>query len=254
MDVKKGLMGVGAVAVAGIVIAGQTLGWRSFLPTFSSAQISIAPTSRPPSETFFADEKLWVTLSQAETDHVYWVFDESTNVITGGIQLQYTFPYDANAPIGREAKRRIDAFYKAGDGYRHVTTRVIVRNIKINASASFDVSGLEFSLPTKLPGDWRLGAVRLVRLTQGRFQNIAIEPKSSTATTTDAHIIWDGAKVASEFGYSSSEEAGMKLVANKTAWISAEYKGENTGETLTVVKPLSVLDKSYPAPSERSSR
>ena len=238
MDIKKGLMAAGAVVVAGIVIAGQTLGWRSFLPVFSSAQISISPTSRPPAEAFFADEKLWVTLSKAETDHVYWVFDEGTNVILGGIQLQYTFPFDAKAPIGKEAKRRIDAFYKVGDDYRHVATRVIVRNMQIKATASFGTFGLAFTLPTELPGDWKLGTVRLARLSQGQFHNLAIEPDSSTATATNARTVWDGAKVASEFGYASSEEAGLRLTANRTAWISAEYKGQNTGETLTVVKPI----------------
>lgn len=70
MDIKKGLMTAGAVLIAGIVMADQTLGWRSFLPTFSSAHINVSPTSRPPSDAYFADEKLWLTLSQAETDHV----------------------------------------------------------------------------------------------------------------------------------------------------------------------------------------
>lgn len=243
MDIKRGLMAAGAVVIAGIVIAGQTLGWRSFLPTFSSARINVSPTSRPPSEAFFADEKFWLTLSQAETDHVYWVFDESTNVISGGIQLQHAFPFDEKTPIGTEAKRRIDAFYKVGDDYRHVATRITVRNMQIKATASFGVSGLTFTLPTKLPGDWTLGTVRLARLSGGQFRNIAIEPESATATAADARVVWDGEKIASEFGYTSSEEAGMKLVANRMAWVSAEYKGPIAGETLTVVKPLGAQDK-----------
>jgi hypothetical protein len=243
MNIKNGLMALGAVVVGGIIVAGQTLGWSSFLPTFSSAQISIIPASRPPSEAFFADEKVWVTLSQTETDRVYWVFDESTNVISSGIQLQYTFPFDASAPIGGESRRRIDAFYKVGDDYRHAVKRVSVRNIQIKVNASFGAMGLAYTLPTELLGDWKLGTVRLVRLSQGQFHNLAIQPKSSTATSTVARIVWDGAEIASEFGYTSSEEAGMKLVANRTAWVSAEYKGQKTGETLTVVKPLGMGGK-----------
>lgn len=243
MDIKKSLMTVGAVVVAGIIIAGQTLGWHSFLPAFSAAQISISPSSRPPSDTFFADEKLWVTLSQAETDHVYWIFDENTNVISGGIQLQHTFPFDENAPIGKEAKRRIDAFYKVGDDYQHIATRVTVRNLQIKTTASFDPTGLAYTLPTTLPGDWKLGTVQLTRLSEGQYHNIAIAPESSSATATDARVVWNASKVASEFGYISSEEAGLKLVGNRTAWVSAEYKAQNKGGTLTVVKPLSIMDK-----------
>ncbi len=85
MDIKKAAIAVGAMVVAGVIIAGETLGWRTFLPSFSSAQISVSPTSRPPSNAFFADEKLWVTLSKADTDHVYWVFNESTTVISGDV-------------------------------------------------------------------------------------------------------------------------------------------------------------------------
>ncbi len=238
MDMKTTLAGAGAVLVAGIIIAGQTLGWRSFLPAFSSAQIDIAPTSRAPSDAFFTDEKIWVTLAKADTDHVYWVFDESADVVSGGIQLQHSFSFDGNIPIGAETKRRIDAFYKDGDAYRHVTTRITVRNLQIKASASFGPAGLEFTLPTELPGNWKLDTVQLTRLSEGQYHDLGITPDSSSATGTEARIVWDGAAVASQFGYASFEEAGLKLVADKTAWISAEYKEQNDGATLTVVKAL----------------
>lgn len=243
MDWKKGVAGAGAVLVAGILIAGQTLGWRTFLPSFSSAQISISPTSRPLSEAFFADEKLWVTLGGVETDRVYWVFDESDRVVAGGIQLQYTFPFNATAPVGGESKRRIDAFYKVGDEYKHTVKRVSVRNIQIRADSSFGPQGLAVTLPKEIPGEWKLDRVRLARLSKGGFKNAAIEPETSTASDTDARIVWNGAQVASEFGYRSSEEAGSKLISDGRVWISAEYKGNEMAETLTVVKPISTEDK-----------
>lgn len=171
------------------------------------------------------------------------MFDESTDVISGSVQLQHAFPFDEKTPIGTEAKRRIDVFYKVGDDYRHVAKRITVRNMQIKTTAAFDDSGLSFTLPTKLPGEWTLGTVRLARLSGGQFRNIAIEPESSMATAANARLVWNAAKVASEFGYASSEEAGMKLVANRTAWVSAEYKGPVSGETLTVVKLISAEDK-----------
>ncbi len=173
--------------------------------------------------------------------HREWSYERGH--VTGGIQIQYTFPFDNAVPVGTESKRRIDAFYKSGDAYKHVVTRVSISNIQIKTSAFFGPLGLALTLPTKLPGDWTLGTVRLATLSEGKFRNIGIEPESSSATDTDARIVWNGARVASEFGYSSSEEAVLKLVTNKTAWVSAEYKGQNAGDTLTVVKPLGLGNK-----------
>lgn len=238
MNVKTGLITLATVLVGGVIVAGQILGWRSFIPTFSSAQIDIAPTSRAPSDAFFTDEKIWVTLAKADTDHVYWVFDESADVVSGGMQLQHTFSFDGNAPIGAETKRRIDAFYKDGDDYRHVATRITVRNIQIKASATFGPAGLEFTLPTVLPGNWELDTVQLTRLSAGQYHDISIAPESSTATANETRVVWNGAEVATKFGYASLEEAGLKLESDKTAWISAEYKEQSEGGTLTVVKAL----------------
>lgn len=239
MDIiKKGAMSLGAVVVAGVIIAGQVVGWRNFLPSFSSAVISVAPSSRPGSESFFADEKLWVTLSDAETDRVYWVFDESSSVIAGDIQLQYTFPFDASTPLGTESRRRIDAFYKDGDDYRHVATRVSVRNIQITADSSFGPQGLTLTLPSELPGNWKLGAVQLTRLTQGQFRDVGIQPTTSVAGNQDTRMVFDSKTVATQFGYPSSADAELKLMSDRTAWVTAEYKGPSPADTLTVVKPL----------------
>lgn len=237
-NIKNAAMIIGAILVAAVIIAGETLGWRTFLPSFSSPSINIAPTSRPPSEAFFADEKLWVTLSDAETDRVYWVFDESDDVIAGSIQLQYTFPFNSKLPHGTTSKRRVDAFYKIGDDYKHVATRVPVRNIKIVSDSSFGPQGLIFMLPAELLGEWKLGKVRLLRLSKGEFKDLHIEAETSIATSGNTRIVWNSKQVASNFGYASSEEAGLKLMSDRTAWVSAEYKGQNAEETLTVIKPI----------------
>lgn len=239
MNFKNFSASAAAAIVAGVVIAGQTLGWRTFISSSWFARISVSPASRTPdAKDFFADEKLWVTLSEKETDHVYWVFDESSNVILGGVQLQYAFPFDPQKPIGVESSRRIDAFYKSGDGYRDVSTYVRVLNTQIRANATVGPNGLALSLQKELPGNWKLDTIDLAKLRDGKFQNLKIEPASSASTSAATEVMWNDASIASGFGYPTSKEAGAKLLLDTTAWVSAEYKGDKPGERLTVVKRL----------------
>src|SRR5713101_4386050 len=151
---KKALITIASVIVAGIVIAGETLGWsellKSVLHPFIGAKIVTLPVTRASATEFFAGEKVWFVLKDIQAQRVYWLFDESDKIAAIGAQVQYAFPFDGNAADGAVAYHRVDAFFKDGDHYRTASASVPILNTHLQPSVALQDSGLKVAAQNTL--------------------------------------------------------------------------------------------------------
>jgi hypothetical protein len=238
MNLKEGLLALGTVAVAGLVIAGQTIGWEKVLgPIASRPKIESSSRNRPFTKTFLAEEKIRFKLNTVDTDRVYWLFDESDPFVRGSVEVEHSFRFDEKTPEGIERVRRVDAFYKEGDTYGHASARVQVTNVRV-ASASIESQGLKLAVATDLKGKWKFSSISLVKYDGGMFSGMSKERPSLATTGNEISAVWDFRQIAAAFTYDSAEEAKNRLGHDNTAWVSIAYEPVGGGQPLTLVKPI----------------
>jgi len=241
--IKRG----GATLTAFLALFGALFGALEYydktkyiLSVFSPPTITISSTKRTITDKspIFAEEELRVILSGVENNHVYWLFDETNKMKFGVIEEPHKFSYNPKLARGVISNRRVDAFYKSGDDYLSVKKIVRVHNMKLISTAFFSPNALNLMIPTELSDRWVLGDVVLTKLADGKLQELQIESERTTANKEHAQFTWEVNKVAEQYGYKSHNSSIVKLLLDNTAWFSARYKDNNTGEVLVVIKPL----------------
>jgi hypothetical protein len=165
-----------------VIIPGSTIGWEKIIGSFSSllpsVKIESSAVSRNSSGPFFAGEKIWLKLSGAEADRVYWAFDESDQVITSSVQIQHAFPFKSKSPQGTTEYHRVDAFYRAGDKYKWVSAKVPTTNQKL-AAVAVDANSVSVTASETIRGGWSLAGVSLTKFVNGKFNQTAAVPVRS---------------------------------------------------------------------------
>ncbi len=216
-----------AVIVGGVIIAGATLGWdklvgsiTSLLPSVKIESSAVGRNSRGP---FYAGEKIWLKLAGAEADRVYWAFDEGDQLISSGVQIQHAFPFKSKSDKGSEEYHRVDAFYRAGDRYKWVSTKVQTMNQKLAAVAT-EENSLNITAPEKIDSQWSLAAVSLTKFANGMFTKTADVPVAWESSGPEKHFAINYSDIATALGFKSAEDAKMYVSENPNLWISTSYR------------------------------
>jgi hypothetical protein len=247
MSTRNAIATVVSVIVAGVVIAGATIGWppiiNSITSLFSSATIESSAAGRPSSGPFFAGEKIWLQLKGAKVERVYWLFDESDKIESSGVQVQHAFPFDDKASEGAVRYHRIDAFFRSGERYKSASTRVETSNQKLAVVIGNMMDAVRVLLADGLPGKRSLAGVSLAKYSKGRFETTAAVPVSFEPKGLGKEAVFSFSDIASAFDYKSADDAKKRLSEDSNIWVSADYTSPDGKKPVTIVKKLTIDEK-----------
>jgi hypothetical protein len=217
----------------------------AMIPWVSRAKIDYRPTQRPFNEAGEADDAVFaneIVLLQLKVkgvkpDRVVWLFDEAEPVVHVVGDVEHAFPYVPKESNGKQF-RRVDAFYKDGDDYGHVYTRIPVNNIKLAFNVSVDSAGIKSSANSDLVGQWKLSSFNLTTYDDGKYKWINQLPSGSSATGKETNVKWDFTGIANAFGDRSVEEVKGHIASDKKIWVTAKYESIDGKGSIVVSKPV----------------